>query len=111
MRAVMHATNMTNLLWGEAALHTVDTLNLLPSTPQRGKSPHEILFGSAPVLRRLRTWVCVAHAYVPPETRATPAKLDPRSTLSLFLRYSTKTRGYKLMDLRTGAATTRRTNS
>ncbi|OWZ02540.1 polyprotein [Phytophthora megakarya] len=107
----MHATNMTNLLWGEAVLHTVDKLNLLPNAPLRGKSPHKLIFGSTPVLRHLRTWGLLAHAYVPPETRSTRAKLDTRSTFSLFLGYSMKTTGYKLMDLRTGAVAMRRSGN
>lgn len=56
LRALLHATNQTNMLWGEAALHVVDTLNLLPTAPLQGMSPHEALFGKQTSLRHVRTW-------------------------------------------------------
>ncbi|KAF4030293.1 putative integrase catalytic domain-containing protein [Phytophthora infestans] len=83
-------------------------MSQLPSTSLHGKSPHEMVFGPPLVLRHLRTWGCLAHAHVPPEARATKAKLDPLSGLSLFLGYKTEPTSYKPMDLRTGAVITLR---
>lgn len=41
LRAVLHAARQSNLLWGEEALlHVIDTVNKLPTTALKGKSPY-----------------------------------------------------------------------
>ncbi|RAW25625.1 hypothetical protein PC110_g17962 [Phytophthora cactorum] len=100
LRAVLHATHQTNLLWGEALLHVVDTANTLPTAALNGTSPHEALHKKKPVLRHLRTWGCLVHAHVPTERTTTRDKLDPRAELALLIGYSTDTKGLKLLDLR-----------
>ncbi|KAE9292485.1 hypothetical protein PF008_g25055 [Phytophthora fragariae] len=52
LRAVLHATHPTNLLWGEATLHIVDTLNKLPTAALHGKSPHKALYSKSPPTTR-----------------------------------------------------------
>ncbi|KAE9170869.1 hypothetical protein PF005_g27386 [Phytophthora fragariae] len=111
LRAVLHATHQTNLLWGEAALHIVDTLNVLPTEALRGKSPHEALYGTEPSLREMRTWGCVVHAHIPAEKTSTRDKLDPRAELALLLGYSSNTKGYKLLNLKTGGVLQRRSGN
>ncbi|GMF24208.1 unnamed protein product [Phytophthora fragariaefolia] len=101
IRALQFATPMPDLLWGEALLHVVDTLNKLPTQPLSMQSPHERLYGAAPDLSVLRTWGCLAWDYIPPESRRRKEKLKPRARLSLLLGYSSYTKGYKFLDLLT----------
>ncbi|KAE9027273.1 hypothetical protein PR003_g1565 [Phytophthora rubi] len=69
IRAMLTSTRMANMRCGEALLHVVDTLNM-PLTKIFGvMSPHENLYGKAPDLSTLRTWGCVAHARVPPDSQ------------------------------------------
>ncbi|POM64417.1 mitochondrial protein [Phytophthora palmivora] len=103
IRAMRMATAMPPLLWGEALLHVVDTLNKLPLGLT---SPHERLYGVAPDLGVLRTWGCLAWVYTPAESRRRKEKLQPRARLSLLLGFSDTTKGYKFLDLLTGQVTT-----
>nr|KAE8919235.1 hypothetical protein PF009_g30454 [Phytophthora fragariae] len=108
LRAMLTATHLPNSLWGEALLHVVATLNRLPTKPLGLVSPHQKLFKTEPALDDLRTWGCIAHVRVPPESRQRKEKLEPRARLSLLLGYSDNTIGYKFMDLVTAQVVTAR---
>jgi transposase InsO family protein len=69
LRAMRTVTHLPNSLWGEALLHVVTTLNWLPTKPLGLVSPHQKFFKCKPRLEDLRTWGCVAHVRVPPESR------------------------------------------
>lgn len=101
IRALQFATAMPELLWGEALLHVVDTLDKLPTQLLGMQSPHERLYGAAPDLSVLRTWGGLAWVYIPPESCRRKEKLNPRARLSLLLSYSDSTKGYKFLDLLT----------
>ncbi|KAE8897675.1 hypothetical protein PF005_g9560 [Phytophthora fragariae] len=99
IRALLTATHMTDLLWGEVLLHVVATLNALPTKPLGFESPHEKLYEVLPDLSVLRTWGCLAWVRIAPESRQRKEKLKPRARLSLLLGYSDSTKGYKCLDL------------
>ncbi|GMF43827.1 unnamed protein product [Phytophthora fragariaefolia] len=106
IRALQFATAMPVQLWGEALLHVADTFNKLPTQPPGMEPPHERLYGAAPDLNVLRTWGCFAWVYIPPESRRRKEKLKPRAHLSLLLRYSYSTKGYKFLGFLTCQAVT-----
>ncbi|OWY98923.1 polyprotein [Phytophthora megakarya] len=108
LRAMIMATNLPLILWCEALLHVVTTLNWLPTKPLGLVSPHQILHKLEPMLEDLRTWGCLAHVRVPPESRQKKEKLEPRAKLSLLLGYSKTTLGYKFLDLKTAQVMTAR---
>ncbi|KAE8878366.1 hypothetical protein PF007_g28573 [Phytophthora fragariae] len=106
IRAMLKATGLPNMLWGEALLHVVTTLNWLPTKPTGLVSPHQRLFDEAPMLDDMRVWGCIAHVRVPPESRTRKDKLETRARLSLLLGYSATTPGYKFIDLQTAQVVT-----
>lgn len=111
LRVVLHATNQTSLLWGEALLHVMDTVNKLPTSALNGVSPYEALYKKKPQLQDLRTWGCLVHSHIPKERTTTRDKLDPRAELALLLGYSKSTKGYKLLHLKTGAVVLKRSGN
>ncbi|GMF49057.1 unnamed protein product [Phytophthora fragariaefolia] len=108
LRAMLTATHLPNSLWGDALFHVVATLNWLPTKPLGLVSPHQKLFKTEPNLDDLRTWGCIAHVRVPPESRQKKEKLEPRARLCLLLGYSDNTIGYKFLDLMTAQVVTAR---
>ncbi|KAE9306608.1 hypothetical protein PR003_g21197 [Phytophthora rubi] len=111
IRAMLKATGLPNILWGEALLHAFTTLNWLPTKPMGLVSPHQRLFDDAPTLDDMRVWGYIAHVRVPPESRTRKDKLETRARLSLLLGCSATTPGYKFIDLQTAqVATAQRIN-
>ncbi|KAE9332414.1 hypothetical protein PF008_g14954 [Phytophthora fragariae] len=108
VRAMLASTQTPNILWGEAFLHIVTTLNWLPTRPLGLVSPHRKLFQNEPDLEDLRTWGCLAHVRIPPESRQRKEKLEPRARLCTLLGYSESTLGYKFIDLKTAQVVTAR---
>ncbi|POM66732.1 Transposon Polyprotein integrase [Phytophthora palmivora] len=106
IRAMLGATRLPSILWGEALLHVVETLNSLPTKPMGLTSPRRRLFRDEPMLDDLRVWGCIAHVRVPPESRQRKEKLEPRARISLLLGYSLTTPGYKFLDLKTAQVVT-----
>ncbi|KAE9268949.1 hypothetical protein PF008_g30991 [Phytophthora fragariae] len=106
IRAMVMATHLPNILWGEALLHVVETLNNLPTKPLGLTSPRRRLFREEPQLEDMRVWGCIAHVRIPPESRPRKDKMEPRARLALLLGYSLTTPGYKFMDLKTAQVIT-----
>ncbi|KAE8911626.1 hypothetical protein PF003_g4602 [Phytophthora fragariae] len=106
IRAMVMATHLPNILWGEALLHVVETLNNLPTQPLELTSPRRRLFREEPQLDDMRVWGCIAHVRIPPESRQRKDKMEPRARLALLLGYSLTTPGYKFMDLKTAQVIT-----
>ncbi|KAG6618783.1 Integrase, catalytic core protein [Phytophthora cinnamomi] len=101
IRAMLTATHMPDLLWGETLLNVVETLNVLPTKPLALVSSHEKLYRVPPDLSVLRTWGCLSWVRIPPESRQRKEKLKLRARLSLLLGYSDSTKGYKFLGLTT----------
>ncbi|OWY92943.1 polyprotein [Phytophthora megakarya] len=108
VRSMLNATQLPNLLWGEALLHAVDTLNVCSTSALNGKSPREFLYGKKPDLRTLRTWGCLAHAHIQYTSRQRKEKLSTRVRTCILLGYSLEKKGYKLLDVKTGCVLTAR---
>ncbi|KAG2760435.1 hypothetical protein PC129_g5033 [Phytophthora cactorum] len=64
VRAVLAATRLPKVLWGEALLHTVFTVNRwTSSTLAQGVTPYEMLYENPPDLGILRTCGCLVQAH------------------------------------------------
>lgn len=64
--------------------------------------PEELWTGCTPSLAHLRIFGCFAYAHIPKELRQ---KLDPKSEKLLFVGYCEDSKGYCLMDPKTGQIT------
>jgi hypothetical protein len=82
--------------WAEALHTATQLLNCLPSKAVSHRTPHFVLYGTAPSYDHLRVFGCACY----PNTSATaPHKLSPHSSHCLFLGYSPNHKGYRCLDL------------
>ena len=82
--------------WVEG-LHTATyLLNRHPTKTLAFGTPHFSLFGSHPTYAHLRVFGCACY---PNMSATAPNKLAPRSTLCVFLGYSSNHKGYRCLDL------------
>jgi transposase InsO family protein len=82
--------------WAEALHTSTYLLNRLPSTACPALTPHQALFDTPPRYDHLHVFGCACY----PNTATTaPHKLAPRSTLCVFLGYSSDHKGYRCFDL------------
>lgn len=86
IRAMLTSTRLPNLLWGEALLHVLHTLNVLPTTSLGFVSPHSKLYGEVPYISVLRTWGCLAWVRIPPESRQRKTELTCKTEFTVGLQ-------------------------
>ncbi|XP_011012711.1 PREDICTED: uncharacterized protein LOC105116907 isoform X2 [Populus euphratica] len=77
--------------WTAAFRTAVFLINRLPTSVLGYKSPHEVVFGSAPTYDSFRVFGCSCYPLLAPFGRL---KLDFKSTRCVFLGYSTNHKGY-----------------
>jgi hypothetical protein len=65
---------MDNVMWGEAAHHVVQSLNITPLRSLGNITPHEAAYGVVPDASKLRVFGCVAFA-----TLSHPKNLDDKA--------------------------------
>jgi hypothetical protein len=82
--------------WAEALHIATHLLNRLPSKAVSHSTPYFTLYGTTPTYAHLRVFDCACY---PNTSATTPHKLSPRSTLCLFLGYSSDHKGYRCLDL------------
>ena len=61
-RGLRFQANLPIKFWGECVLTAAYLLNKLPGDALNGKTPHEMLFGIAPDLSRLKVFGCLCFA-------------------------------------------------
>ena len=84
--------------WGEA-VNTANYLqNLLP-TRCRDKTPCELWYSRKPDIKSLHIFGSTAYAHIPKEMRKI---LDKKAEKFTFVRYSEETKGFRLLDIKTG---------
>jgi len=84
--------------WTAVFCTAVFLINRLPTSVLGYKSPHEVVFGSAPTYDSLRVFGCSCYPLLAPFGRS---KLDFRSTRCVFLGYSTNHKGYLCLEPQT----------
>ncbi|KAG8076100.1 hypothetical protein GUJ93_ZPchr0006g44468 [Zizania palustris] len=96
MRSMLFQASLPASYWVEG-LHTATyLLNRLPTKTLNFGTPFFHLYGSHPSYTHLRVFGCACY---PNMTATTPHKLSPRSTLCIFLGYSSDHKGYRCLYL------------
>ena len=95
MRSLLFQASLPPSYWVEA-LHTATyLLNRLPTTTLNSATPFFALHAQHPSYSHLRVFGCKCY----PNLSATaPHKLSPRSTMCVFLGYSSDHKGYRCLD-------------
>ena len=97
VRAVLQASGLPFDLWAECLSYVVFTNNRTPSRAIGMETPYEKLYSKKPDVSELLPWGCLVYAFVSKEYRS--CKLSPRAMPSLFMGYSDRTKGYRLLSL------------
>ena len=96
VRALLLFAKVPAPFWGEAALHSVHTINCISSPVIQNQTPYERLFGSPPDYHHLRSFGSACFVLLQPYEHN---KLEPRSRLCCFLGYGETQKGYRCYDL------------
>ena len=94
VRSMISHSTLPESLWGEAVKIAIYILNRVPSKAV-AKTPYELWTSKKPSIRHLHVWGCPIEArpYKPNEK-----KLDSRTVSCYFVRYSKRSRGFKIYD-------------
>lgn len=92
-RCLLIDSELPNSFWAEAANTSVYLLNRSPTKCLLGKTPEEAWSGVKPKLEGLRIFGCKVHSHIPKDNRK---KLDRKTIASIFIGYSTESKGYRL---------------
>jgi hypothetical protein len=96
IRTLLLQAHLPACFWAEGLHTSTYLLNRLSSTACPAPTPHQALFGTPPRYDHLRVFGCDCY----PNTAATaPHKLEPRSTICVFLGYSPDHKGYRCFDI------------
>jgi len=96
VRSLLFQASLPTSYWVEG-LHTATyLLNRLPTKTLEFATPHFALFGSHPSYSHLRVFGCACY---PNMSATAPHKFSPRSTLCVFLGYSSNHKGFRCLDL------------
>ncbi|GJT33879.1 retrovirus-related pol polyprotein from transposon RE1 [Tanacetum coccineum] len=93
--ALMHRAKLPLSFWSHAFQTVVYLINRLPTPILNNHTLYQHLFGQPPNYTKLKPFGCLCYPWLRPYTTA---KLQPRSTHCLFLRYSTSKSAYKCYD-------------
>jgi hypothetical protein len=91
-RAMLNEKNLLNYFWVEAVATAVYIMNRTPTAAVHGMTPEEKFTGKKPDVSHLRVSGCIAYKHVPDKKRS---KLDPKAGKCIFIRYSSKQKGYR----------------
>jgi hypothetical protein len=87
---LLAAPGLPKALWGEAIATSIYLTNRSPTKAlPKGKTPHEMLYGTVPRYRHIKTFGCAAYALKPHAKEE--GKLAPRSEKQWLLGYEATT--------------------
>jgi hypothetical protein len=87
---LLAAPGLSKALWEEAIATSIYLTNRSPTKAlSKGKIPHEMLYGTVPRYRHIKTFGCAAYALKPHVKDE--GKLAPRSEKQWLLGYETTT--------------------
>jgi Integrase core domain/GAG-pre-integrase domain len=92
-RALLFQNNVPKVYWSDAILNANYLINRLPSAPLGNKIPLEVLFQRKININHLRIFGCVCFVKIKRKD-----KLDVNSIKTIFLGYSSYSKGYKCYD-------------
>ena len=93
-RAMLFHHNLPLNLW-EYAAQTANYLRNISPTRPKDRTPFEIWHGRKPDYENLRVFGCAAYVHIPAAKRN---KLQPQSTLMIFIGYCPSRGGYQFLD-------------
>lgn len=97
-RALMFQGKFSTEFWGECVLAAAHLINRTPCEIHKGKTPYEIIFGSAPSYGELKVIGCLAYAH---NQKRNGDKFASRSRRCVFVGYPYAKKGWTLFDLDT----------
>lgn len=97
-RACLFQSKLPVTFWGESILAAAHIINRTPSQVLDGKTPYEVLHGTAPVYTLLRVFGCLAYAH---RRARDKDKFGERSRKCLFVGYPFGKKAWRLYDLET----------
>jgi hypothetical protein len=96
LRSLLFQASLPPVYWVEA-LHTATHLvNRLPTKTLKHKTPYAALYSTPPSYDHLKVFGCACY---PNMSSTSPHKLSPRSSLCVFLGYSSENKGYRCLEL------------
>ncbi|OWZ07584.1 Retrotransposon protein [Phytophthora megakarya] len=99
--AELYSCGLPDMVWDEAASYAIATINQTSTKGNKDNlTPFQKVFGTAPSVRHLLSFGCLALKFVDKVNRA--SKLSRRGAPTLMVGYASKTKGYRLLDLNTG---------
>ena len=104
--SMMSHAHLPDSYWAEAVATAAYVRNRVPTTAiKEDVTPYERWCGRKPNLAHLRVFGCIAYAFIPDEKRK---KLDKKEEKLRFVGYCKESKGYRLIDERTGHVFKRR---
>ncbi|WVZ71837.1 hypothetical protein U9M48_020372 [Paspalum notatum var. saurae] len=94
-RSMLKGKDLPGQFWEKAITTAVYVLNRTTTKVTGGKTPYELMNGTAPTVHHLRMFGCVAHVKV---ATPHPKKLDDRSRAMIFVRYEPGSKAYRVYD-------------
>ena len=96
MRSLLFQASLPPVYWADS-LHTATyLLNRHPTKTLDGRTPFFALYGTQPSYTHLRVFGCACYSNL---SSTAPHKLSPRSSLCVFLGYTSDHKGYRCLDL------------
>ncbi|GLU01768.1 hypothetical protein SLE2022_190540 [Rubroshorea leprosula] len=97
-RCLLFEKGLPKTHWVEAVNTSVYLQNRLSTEALDNKTPFEAWFGIKPKIDHLRVFGCICYTLVPSAKRS---KLDERSKVGIFIGYSSQSKGYRVLNLKT----------
>jgi transposase InsO family protein len=98
-RVMLNEKNLPNYFWAEAVAIAVYIMNRTPIVVVHSMTPEEKFTSKKPDVSHLKMFGCIACMHVLDEKRS---KLDPKVEKCIFIRYSSKQKGYDVSILPLG---------
>ena len=95
---LLHHAKLLYVFWTYAVHTTLYLINRMPSLILHHKSPFELLFQSTPIISHLRIFGCACFPLLRPYLAN---KLQPKTTMCIFLGYASQYKGYVCFDVLT----------
>lgn len=94
-RSMMYHQRMAKDWWGEAVKTAAYTVNRLPNSARKDKTPYEILHGQRPSVGHMRVFGSRGFVHVDDSRRA---KWDAKAHRCVFLGYAESSKAYRVWD-------------
>ncbi|KAI3443960.1 hypothetical protein Pfo_000625 [Paulownia fortunei] len=96
-KSMLHAKGLPRSFWAEAVYTAVYLLNRCPTKAVMDKTPLEAWSGRKPSVKHFRIFGSVCYAQI---LKVKRQKLDETSEKCIFIGYSSKSKGYRLYNLK-----------